>query len=200
MLTMKKIKISVEAKAQVPLETLEPFQGTLKKLETAQFNKLKKVLIEEGISFAVHVWQNKGKNHIIDGHQRVFVLKQLKEVEGYEVPDVPIALVSANSYAEAKRKVLAGASQYGKLSKEGLIDFMNNNEISFDDLSLTFDFPEIDFDDLADDFKPKEEPDFKPGTKEDQGKLDEKHIILIECPSCGAKFERGNGRKADTED
>ncbi len=154
------IKINVEANQTVPLESLEPFQGNLKRIEKAQYEKLRNVLIEQGVSFAVHIWQNKGKNHIIDGHQRVFVLKQMKEIERFEVPDIPVAIVKAKSYKEAKLKVLAGASQFGKLDKAGLKLFMDENSIVFDDLVANFDFPEIDFDELGADFM-KAEPEEK---------------------------------------
>lgn len=36
-------------------------------------------------------------------------------------------------------------------------------------------------------------PVFGAGTKNEQGKLDEKHVITIQCPNCKTKFERGNG-------
>lgn len=149
---MPKIKINVESSTTVPLESLEPFQGTLKHIEKSEYEKLRKVLIEQGFSFAVHIWQHGGKNHIIDGHQRVFVLKQMKASEGFDVPDIPVSIVKAKTLREAKLRVLAGASQYGKLDKDGLREFMTENDIEFEDLVSNFDFPEIDFGDFGKEF------------------------------------------------
>ena len=141
----KTIAINVEASERIPLSKLEPFQGTLKHIGKAQYEKLRKVLIEQGFSFSVHVWKNEGKVHIIDGHQRIFTLKHMQDSEGFKIPDIPVSVVKAGSFREAKLLVLSGASQYGTMDRDGLYAFMHENEIPFDDIVASFDFPEIDF-------------------------------------------------------
>lgn len=154
----RKIEITVSGNKTLPLESLEPFQGSLKHLEKDEYEKLRKNLIEFGFSFVVHVWENEGKFHIIDGHQRIFTLSQMKKVEGWVIPDIPVALVSAKSFGEAKRKVLAAASQYGKVSKGSLELYLKENDIPYDELVSNFSFPEVDFSELADSFNQPSDP------------------------------------------
>jgi hypothetical protein len=148
----KTIKISVEGKDRLPLEKLLPFQGALKHIEKTEYESLRKTLLDFGFSFVVHVWKDKGKFHVIDGHQRIFVLNQMKKVEGWTIPDLPVALVKADSFAEAKRKVLAAASQYGKVTKDSLASYLRESDIQFDEIVANFHFPEIDFSDMAEQF------------------------------------------------
>ena len=145
----KTIVIAAEGALAVPFQSLEPFQDNIKRIEKEQYEKLRKSIIEQGFSFAVHVWQHEGHNYIIDGHQRMFVLKHMHEVEGWEIPDIPITLVHADTFADAKRKVLAGASQYGRFDKQGLIEFAKINDIPFDLIVATFDFPDVDLSALS---------------------------------------------------
>lgn len=141
---MANIKITVKGAETVALEDLHPFQGDLKKLEREQYEHLRNVIREMGFSFTVHVWKNKNKYYIIDGHQRITAVKTMVEKEGFACPAIPVSVVSAKDFKEAKRKVLAGASQYGKLNKKGLYEFLTIHDIPFDDIVANFDFPELD--------------------------------------------------------
>jgi len=38
------------------------------------------------------------------------------------------------------------------------------------------------------------EKNFEAGSLEDQGKLDEKTLVFMECPHCSKKFEKGQAR------
>lgn len=72
------------------------------------------------------------------------------------------------------------------IDKQALLDFAAIN----DDLK-DFD-PSFDLDFLGiKDFK----LDFEPGTIDDQGKLDQKKLVFIECPHCGEKFEQNQTSK-----
>lgn len=146
---MKTIKVAVEAKKTLPLGKLEPFQQDIKTLSKEQYEKLRTNILKNGFSFAVHVWQNKGKNYIIDGHQRIFAVKQLVDIEGYEMPPVPVAVVKAASFKEAKRKVLAGASLYGRVNQTALQEFLESNELDFESVVAQFDLPDINFGDFG---------------------------------------------------
>ncbi len=141
----KTLKVTVEGKKSVALEKLEPFQEDLKHLEKEEYERLRASLIHHGIAFVVHVWEHDGHLFIIDGHQRVFVMNQLKSIEGYDIPKIPIALVTAKSYEEAKQRVLAGASSYGVVSEDSLAKYLSGNKLDFVQAAGMYSFHEVDF-------------------------------------------------------
>ena len=96
-----KLKIKVEGKKTVPLEKLNSFQEDIKSVPKERYEELRASLLKYGITFALHVWFNKGKYYLIDGHQRVFTLNLLKENEGVEVPDIPVAVIQAKSFGSS---------------------------------------------------------------------------------------------------
>lgn len=139
----KSIKIAVRGAVNIPLDQLEPFQGDLKTLAREEYEKLRKGILDDGFSFVFHVWQHEGRNFIIDGHQRRFTCSHMRDHEGYEIPDLPCALVEAKSFKEAKKKVLSGVAQFGKMTQKSLTDFMKDADIPFDEVVANFRFPEI---------------------------------------------------------
>lgn len=126
----------------VDIKNLNAFQGKAKTIDQVNTNKLRKLLIEEGFSFSCHVWENAGKIWVIDGHQRLYVLRSLQK-EGYKIPKITCTFISAHDFKAAKKLVLMAISQYGKLDKEGFHDFIGHDE---------FDFSDFDFPNIADDF------------------------------------------------
>lgn len=146
---MKTIRIAVSGAQTLPLDALEPFQGDLKHIEKTEYEKLRKLLIEMGYSLLIHVWPHEGRHFLIDGHQRVSTLKQLRDVEGFEIPALPVALVEASSLHEAKMKVLAASSPAGKMTTESLAKYAVENGIKFEEVVANFTFPDVDFGELA---------------------------------------------------
>lgn len=146
------ILIAVQGAAVLPLDALEPFQGDLKRLERAEYEQFRESILKNGYTLAIHVWQNEGHNYLIDGHQRVTGLKMMRE-EGYEVPDLPVALVFADDFASAKRKVLAAISTYGKMTEQSLYEYLKVNDIPFDEVVATYKFPEINVNKLSELFE-----------------------------------------------
>lgn len=74
------IKITCNGNRTLPLADLLDFQGNLKFLADAEFQKLRRLILKRGFSYPVFVW---GGNNIMDGHQRLLVLRHLIEKEGY---------------------------------------------------------------------------------------------------------------------
>ena len=162
---------------------LTPFQGNLKDLSIENYEKIKKSILDLDFSFVIHIWEDKGKNYILDGHQRLRALQSMS-AEGYMIPKIPCVKVKAKSYKQAKKKVLAGTSQYGEMTSQGLYEFASEAEIDFNELQ-DFSFPEIDLDKFGEEFVEKEE-------KEEKEKA-EKNPIL--CPNCG--YDLNNKKEQD---
>lgn len=138
------IKVNVRSASEIELDKLEAFQGELKRLDREEYEKLRKTLDEDGISLSLHVWQNRGKNYLIDGHQRVAALKLMRDTEGFKVPKIPVSLVKAKDMKDARRKVLLAISQHGKLTDKSLHTYMAENGIDFHEVASTFNLPGID--------------------------------------------------------
>ncbi len=95
-------------------------------------------------------------------------------------------MVEAKDKKEAKRKLLSAAATYGSLESQGLYEFMQDAEIAMDELVEDFNFSEIDFPDFQKEFF----EEIKPGTEDEQGKLDELQMVIMECPHCKETFEK----------
>lgn len=182
----KEIKVTVKGSETLPLNKLEPFQGSLKNLSDENYEKLKATILKLGFSFAVHVWKNNSKYYILDGHQRIWTVNKMIDEEGYSCPRIPINIVSAKNIKEAKRKVLAAASQYGSIQKQGLHDFINEASISFEELELSFDFPEIELQNFKESFvDPKKEKKKKAVDLTHKGQT----VMTHTCPNCNFEFD-----------
>lgn len=175
------IEINCEGSRTVPLEKLRPFQGNLKELSEANYVKLKGNIQTMGFSFPVFVWTDKenGHEYLLDGHQRVRTLTEMRK-EGYTIPDIPVADVKAHSFNEAKKKLLAAASQFGSFKSQGLYEFMNDNKFDLGTITENFALPEIDMEKFNAEYYEDKVP--KP-PKEDK-ETDTDH----ECPQCGYKW------------
>ncbi len=139
----KTIRIACKGSSVKDLSDLNDYQGTLKKLNAKGGLKLRKEILELGFSEPISVWEHEGRSHILNGHQRVAVLRQMAG-EGYRIPALPVCVVEAASHSEAKRKVLALTSQYGTMTQEGLSEFLSDAEISLQEAMDSFQFPEVD--------------------------------------------------------
>lgn len=106
---------------------LVPLQGSLKSLSNAAYEKLSKSIVERGFFAPVFIWQEDVKLWIIDGHQRVMVLNTLMQ-NGYDVPPIPVVRIHAESLLEAKEKLLLVSSQFGKIERDGLYEFLQDLE------------------------------------------------------------------------
>jgi hypothetical protein len=149
---MEKIAITADGVHNlVDIEELHDFQGNLKDLSSENYDKLKKLILKHGMSFAVHVWDKDGMLNIVDGHQRLRVLRKMRE-EGIEIPPIPIVKVRAKDFKEARELVLAGTSQFGELTDQGLYEFIAESGLDWRDVTYDFRFPELDFNNFAADF------------------------------------------------
>lgn len=145
------VRIEVEAANTLPLDSLVEFQGNLKELSKQNYEKLKKDILTLGFSSPIHVWKNENQFFCLDGHQRIRTLKKMQE-EGFSIPQIPVVFVHAKNKKEAKQKILSLTSHFGKITNDGLYEFINESGLDFKDVKDDFNFHEIDFDNFEKEF------------------------------------------------
>ncbi len=163
----KKIRNDVERLELMDINQLTAFQGNLKELSDVNYAKLKAKIVKLGFSEAIGVWQSDGKNFILNGHQRLKTLTKMRDEDGYDIPQVPVLIIKAENFKQAREKVLSLTSQFGEMTAESLHNFMLDSEIPFDELD-SFRFPEINMNTFADQFDEKPEKEEEPDEGESQ--------------------------------
>jgi hypothetical protein len=133
--------------------TIRELQGDLKDLHHLEQEKLKRVLDEDGFDVPLFVWKNPkdSQYYLLDGHQRCRVLK-LYDMNDAGKYDVPVIVFAAATEQLAKRKLLRITSQYGRITREGLDEFIAEAELDEPDML------DINFDAIVD-FNEMPEPD-----------------------------------------
>jgi DNA modification methylase len=152
----QEIRITCDVKLFIPLENLNAFQGSLKSLSDANYQKLKKQILEEGFCAPVFVWKDAGKYYLLDGHQRTLTCTQMKK-DGYKIPDLPAVEIFAKTKLEAKKKLLSYVSAFGKVESQGLYEYIIEAEIPIEDMA-DFEIPEIDMDEFKAEYFAEEAP------------------------------------------
>ena len=205
----KTIKIACKGSGEISISLLTPLQGNLKTISKENLDKLKNEIITDGYSFPICIWEDPDKNKlfILDGHQRFAALNALKK-DGYSIPEIPIVMVEADSYEQAKHKLLAAASQYGKPNLDGLQEFLADVSFDLPDLVASFDLS-LDFDKLSFDMTEPKLVDVEGHKREIGGESksepkiiedDSKFLILITCTDENAQqmmFEEFKTRGLD---
>jgi ParB-like chromosome segregation protein Spo0J len=121
----KQIKIKCKAADMLAIDDLVEFQGKLKKITKPNLEKLKSSILKKGFIAPFFIWDNAGDKKLLDGHQRLKALFDLKQ-EGYDIPLLPVAYVEADNEKDAKEKLLSIASQYGDFNKHELVEWFDN--------------------------------------------------------------------------
>lgn len=201
------IQIKCMTDEYVELDELQRFQGHLKSLDPDVFKKLRISILKHGFIAPFFVWNDRGRNNILDGHQRLKVLLQLRR-EGYDIPPLPVVYIEADDRDDARSKLLAISSQYGEYNLGELAGWMDETTVEY------FNAFNID----TDIFKPEDarperyvptlpDRDVPPPpnqTSEDRIKqmqdliernnIDGKGTSIIICPYCGTEqlYERND--------
>jgi ParB-like chromosome segregation protein Spo0J len=161
---------------------LVPYARNSRTHSAAQVDKIAASIREFGFLNPVIV---DGQNGIVAGHGRVMAAQKL----GLEVlPVIEAAHLTEaqkRAYVIADNRLALDANWDNELLKVELQDLDTQGF----DLTLTgFELGELTA--LFD------EPDFAPGTEDDQGKLDQLEPKIVNCPHCGQDFdlrEHGQG-------
>ena len=162
----KAIKNNVEGFITIPWAEIRAYEmNDLKQAEDRDVNKLKNAIVNRGFSFPFYLWA--GHKYIIDGAGRTKALQEL-EAEGYDIPDLPVVTIQADSYAEAKTLVLHASSEHGLITVDTLNAFTADiditkilNEVNLPSFDLAAFLPNADEvkDDSEEVVKPAVDPD-----------------------------------------
>ncbi|HUV67888.1 MAG TPA: hypothetical protein VMW24_28620, partial [Sedimentisphaerales bacterium] len=136
----KNIKIACKGSRMEKLTSLEVIQGALKELSPQNLAKLRTRIETKGFDAPFFVWQKK----ILDGTQRKKVLDAMI-ADGWTLArgEVPVCEIQATSLDDAKDRLLGYVSQYGKVTFDGLREYLDGIEMP--DLG-TIDLPDFDWD------------------------------------------------------
>ena len=162
----KEIKISCSIQDRVSIDDLVPTQKNLKSLSKENFEKLRKSIIKNGFFFPIGIWDHDGVLKLLDGHQRLLTLKELRN-EGYIIPLVPVFRVYASDEKQAREMLLHSVSQYGQVEKQGLYELMIEWDMKIDDLG-SFELPISSLDIQSFDLEFFKDNKIEPGCDEDE--------------------------------
>jgi DNA modification methylase len=156
---MKQIRIACKGAIELDYKELNELQGDLKDLSEEDYLKLETEILETGFAFTPHIWKDEKKKKwfLVDGHQRIRVVRVMVEQKGYSCPPIPCSIVEAKDLKEAKRRVLQGTSQYGKMTEDGLYEFSTSAELSLKQLTDSFRLPDIDMEHFGANFYKEQE-------------------------------------------
>ena len=172
MTSILEVKIACVTKDYLSIDDMVPFQGDLKTLTEKNYRKLKTEIVTTGFAFPIMIWKDlQGTNNIIGGTQRWRVLSQMRAVDNYFIPNIPVVFVDAASIEEARRRVLQDASQYGIIEVDELLPFVDLAGIDLAEIDSRFKLPDINIPKALEDGPPEDEPE-----KEKT------------CPHCGGRL------------
>ena len=134
---------------RVSLDEIEEFQGGLKSLGKTEYSKLKQSITEKGFVVPCFAWRNgSGRWKLLDGHQRVRVIR----TEGWTIDGgIPVVEIVAENARDAKEKLLAIVSRYGRVEGQGLYEFLDGTGIDLEEWTVP-DLPDLDLDSWLDEF------------------------------------------------
>jgi ParB-like chromosome segregation protein Spo0J len=166
----------------IPIADLIPYARNSRTHSDAQVAKIASSIKEFGFLNPIIT---DGSNGIVAGHGRVLAAQKLglKELPCVEADHLTEA--QKRAYVIADNRMALDAGWDAEMLKVELGDL----DAAGFDLSLTgFEVGELTA--LFD------QPDFAPGTEDDQGKLDELSPKMVQCPHCGQEYdlrEHGQG-------
>lgn len=157
----KTVSIQCKGADTLPLDTINEFQGNLKKRGKKEIDAIITSIEKYGFSFPFFIWNGTGDNYCLDGHGRIQALAEMRR-RGVSLPLFPVVYVEAKDDAEAKQKLLRLNSQYGQMTIDSVLEFTGGMNMDWAELALpggTLSF-------ISDDDAEAEMPDLKTGDKE----------------------------------
>jgi hypothetical protein len=164
MKAIKTISIKCETSETLEIAEMTEMQGGLKERTDIDYDKIKLSICKFGFSFPFFIWKSGKTNYLIDGHGRFATLCKMQK-DGYLIPPLPVVYIQCKNKTEAKQKLLRLNSQYGKMTKESVLEFAEDIDLNFDEIALpdsVIDFTEEEIPaNLDEDMQSLEKKDFK---------------------------------------
>ena len=194
------ISIKCETSEKLEIAEMTEMQGGLKERTDIDYDKIKLSICKFGFSFPFFIWKSGKTNYLIDGHGRFATLCKMQK-DGYIIPPLPVVYIQCKNKTEAKQKLLRLNSQYGKMTKESVLEFADDLDLNFDEIAL----PDttIDFEDDAE--AVEDFPELKEGDRDTQCTMtfvlsqEQVSIIKEALKKCGPIEDEtntnGNGNK-----
>lgn len=200
------ILVKVESAENMSIYDMKEFQrlengDELKTLSDDHYEKFKENILENGIFVPFQIWKHNGENYIIDGHQRWKTLRRMRG-EGFEIPEVPVSIVEADTMEEAKQKLIYQNTTYGKMNEDRLKRIALESKLQVKEILANYVNPIIDNKKILKDIdkiieKAKETINDTGDKKDDADTTKNgKSKIVHECPECGCKFS-SSGEKVN---
>ena len=133
---IKTISIKCDCKDFLKLEDMTVMQGGLKIRNDTDYEKIKKSILTYSFSFPFFIWRSGKTNYLLDGTGRFTCLSKMQNEEGYIIPELPVVYIQCKNKADAKQKLLRLNSQYGKLTRESVLEFAEDIDLNFDEIAL----------------------------------------------------------------
>lgn len=168
----KSISITCDGQVYLGMDELVELQGELKSLSDEAYSRLKRSVLRFGFSFPVFYVELDGKNYILDAHQRIRTLKRMMSEDGYTIGKLPCSRIHAKDKIEAKEKLLALNSGYGRMETEGLHDFLKEDNIDIESIEDYFNPTEFDIEDYKIEFEFDDLMEEEEVVADDSGKND----------------------------
>jgi len=155
-------------------KSLKPHPKNRNKHPTDQIKRLAKLIDYQGVRAPIVV--SKLSGNIVKGHGTLLALQELK------AETVPVV------YQEFKDQ----DQEYAFLQSDNAIA----NWAELDLSGINFDLEELDGSSFDLDWLGLKDfnLNFEPGSEDEQGKLDQKQLVYMECPSCGTEFEKSQAK------
>src|SRR5574344_1409037 len=132
---MDEIKVNCKAADTLDIQDMTLFQGELKTRTDADYEHIKKSILDYGFCAPFFIWEHDGINSVLDGTGRYETLQRMKNA-GYDIPLLPVAYIDCKDEATAKKVLLQINSHNGTMSVDSVRDFLGDVEFNFDDLTL----------------------------------------------------------------
>lgn len=139
------IIINCTGTEKLKLDDMTLFQGALKTRTDADYEHIKKSILDYGFCAPFFIWKYDGLNSVLDGTGRYETLQRMK-ADGYGIPLLPVVYIDCKDEATAKKVLLQINSHNGTMTVDSVRDFLGDVEFNFGDITLP-DSGALDFSD-----------------------------------------------------